>query len=60
MNKRKENPRYNVISVRLSNKEADQLDRIVNQGGAASRSEILRYAMDNFVTIFKEAAPCEP
>ena len=53
---RKEHPRYNIISVRTSDEEAEQIDRIIRQGGAENRSEILRMALDSFFASFDREA----
>ncbi len=50
MGKYKETPRYNVISMRVSDSERQALKAIAQQN-AVSISEMMRYAMERFTTV---------
>jgi predicted DNA-binding protein len=49
MGRMRENPRYNVISMRISDEERDTLEEIMNTTHK-SVSDIMREAMDLFKT----------
>ncbi len=45
---KKPNPRYNVVSLRISDADLDTLDRL---RGRASRSDILRWALNELLKV---------
>lgn len=47
MGRMRENPRYNVISMRISDEEREQLESIMHQTNL-SMSDIMRGAMEYF------------
>jgi predicted transcriptional regulator len=49
MGRMRENPRYNVISMRISDEERDTLEQIMNTTHK-SVSDIMREAMEMFKT----------
>ncbi|MDD2853001.1 MAG: ribbon-helix-helix protein, CopG family [Desulfuromonadaceae bacterium] len=51
MDKTTRNPRYNVISMRISEEERKRLDTIVERS-SMSVSEIMRIAFENYTTRF--------
>jgi len=53
MGRMRENPRYNVISMRISDEERDQLEQLMNRT-QKSVSDIMREAMEYFSSQYEQ------
>lgn len=58
MGKMRENPRYNVISMRISDEERERLQTIMKTT-QMSVSDIMREAMDLFTCQLEKARPAD-
>lgn len=56
MGKMRENPRYNVISMRISDEEREHLENIM-QKTKLSISDIMREAMEYFAANYEQLDP---
>jgi predicted DNA-binding protein len=55
MGRMRENPRYNVISMRVSDEEREHLESLMNKTHK-SVSDIMREAMDYFTDHYEQSA----
>ena len=55
MGKMRVNPRYNVISMRISDEERNHLDNLMNKTHK-SVSDVMREAMDYFTAHYEQGA----
>jgi len=46
----KENPCYRILSCRVTDEEYDRVQTIVHEGGEVSVSEVVRTAINSFLT----------
>ncbi len=53
MGRMRENPRYNVISMRISDEEREHLENIMEKTHK-SISDIMREAMDHFAATYEQ------
>lgn len=51
MGRMKENPRYNVISLRVSDEEMEALEQIVRREGKPSMSDLLRGVITGWLEV---------
>lgn len=56
MGRMRENPRYNVISMRISDEEREHLESLMNKTHK-SVSDVMREAMDYFTANYDHGAP---
>lgn len=55
MGRMRENPRYNVISMRISDEEREHLESLMNRTHK-SVSDVMREAMDYFTATYEPSA----
>jgi len=55
MGRMRENPRYNVISMRISDEEREHLETLMNKTHK-SVSDVMRQAMDYFTAHYEHGA----